>query len=141
MSITPAPNHPLRDRCDELKASLGSIGDFRPGSLVERYRRCGKANCHCAGEGELGHGPSWSLTREVAGKTVTKVIPASAVDATRSQIAEYKRFKSLTRELVDTSEQLCNAKLAEPEAASKEAAKKRAAKRSSTAKSPPRSKR
>ncbi len=80
--------------------------DLRPGSLVERYRRCGKPGCHCAGTGASGHGPSWSLTHAVGGKTVTRIIPPHAVDATRRQIAEYQRFRGLVRALVDTSERV-----------------------------------
>ena len=131
----------LRDRRDELKAELAKVKDLRPGSLVERYRRCGKPNCHCAGERGDGHGPRWSLTREVGGKTVTKVIPSAAVEQTRQQIAEYKRFRALAKELVEASEQLCDAQLDAPEAASQEAAKKGASKRRSTPRSSPRSKR
>ncbi len=48
-------------------------------------------------------------TREVGGKTVTRVIPPGAVEQTRRQLAEHKRFRGLTRELVETSEQLCDA--------------------------------
>ena len=81
---------------------------------MERYRRCGKAGCHCAGEGADGHGPSWSLTREVGGKTITRIIPSDAVARTRAQIEEYRRFRDVVRELVETSEQLCDAKLAVP---------------------------
>ena len=131
----------LRERRDRLKGDLAQVGDLRPGSLVERYRRCGKPNCHCAEEGAAGHGPSWSLTREVDGKTVTNVIPASAVEQTRRQVAEHKRFRALTKELVETSEQLCDTQLRQPEAASEEAAKKRASRRSSRRKSSPKSKR
>jgi hypothetical protein len=112
-----------------LKARIAEVGDLRPGSLVERYRRCGKAGCHCAGIGEAGHGPSWSLTREVGGKTVTRVIPAGAVTQTREQIAEYRRLRALVRELVETSEQLCDAKLEAGEAASDEATKKGASRK------------
>src|SRR4030042_2060944 len=102
----------LAERRAELKTQLTQVGDLRPGSLVERYRRCGKAGCHCVGKDSDGHGPSWSLTREVGGKTVTRVIPPEAVTQTREQIAEYRRFRGLVRDLVETSEQLCNAQLA-----------------------------
>lgn len=115
----------------ELRAALSQITDMRPGSLVQRYRKCGKPGCHCAREGSRGHGPSWSLTREVAGKTVTKVIPAHAVELTRAQIAAYRRFRAIAKELVETSERLCDARLAQGKAASKEAAKKGASKRAS----------
>jgi len=131
----------VRKQRDELKARIADVGDLRPGSLVERYRRCGKAGCHCAGKAAAGHGPSWSLTREVGGKTVTRVIPAGAVAQTREQIAEHRRFRALVRELVETSEQLCDAKLKAGKTASDEAAKKGASKRPSTRRSRPRSKR
>jgi len=143
----PVPNstdrvNELRRRRDEIRAHLGEVGDLRPGSLVERYRRCGKAGCHCAREGSTGHGPSWSLTREVAGKTQTRVIPSIAVERTREQVAEHRRFRKLARELVETNEQLCDALLAAPEAGSdKEAAKKGGSRRSSTPRPSPRSRR
>ena len=128
----------LRNRRDEVRARLAEVGDLRPGSLVERYRRCGKPNCHCAGEAAQGHGPTWSLTREVSGKTVTTIIPAVAVEETRRQIAEYKRFRALAKEMVDTSEQLCDARL-DADAASDEAAKKGGSKRTLRRKSSRRS--
>ena len=131
----------LHRRRNELRASLAEVGDFRPGSLVERYRRCGKTGCRCAGKGAAGHGPSWSLTREVGGKTVTRVIPPGAVEQTRRQLAEHRRFRGITRELIETSEQLCDALLAAPEAASRETAKKGGSKKPSRRSSPPRSKR
>jgi hypothetical protein len=131
----------LRKQRDEFMARLAEVGDLRPGSLVERYRRCGKAGCHCAGKGAEGHGPSWSLTREVGGKTITRVIPARAVAQTREQIAEHRRFRALVREVVETSELLCDAKLEAGVAASDEAAEKGGSKKPSTRRSRPRSRR
>lgn len=134
----------LAERRAEIKARVSALGDFRQGSLVERYRRCGKPSCHCAAEGVAGHGPSWSLTRAVDGKTVTRVIPAGpAVERTREQVAEYKKFRELTRQLLEVNEQICDARFESPEqseAASKEAAKKRGLKRRSRPRSAPRSK-
>lgn len=129
----------LRRRRDELRAELAAIGELRPGSLVGRYRRCGKPNCHCAAQGAQSHGPSWSLTRQVGGKTVTKIIPAAAVVRTRAQIAEYRRLRELTGQLVEVSEQLCDAELRRSEDASYKAEKKGASKRLSRRKSPERS--
>jgi len=98
----------LRKRTAALLANIGALGDFRPGSLAERYRKCGKPRCRCAREGSRGHGPSWSLTRGVAGKTVTKIIKAEAVETTREQIAEYHRFQQLVREVVETNVKICD---------------------------------
>lgn len=140
MPPTPDPTRQLRDHYDELKATFAQLGDLRPGSLVERYRRCGKPNCHCAGKGAEGHGPTWSLTRAIGGKTVTTVVPAAAVEQTRQQIAEYKRFRALTRAFVEASEQLCEAQLRALKRASPEA-EKGGSKRPSRPKSQPKSKR
>jgi len=129
----------LSKRQAELRAALAQIGDLRPGSLVERYRACGKPTCHCAVAGSRGHGPTWSLTHAVKGKTVTKVIPADAVDRTREQIGEYKRFRSLVREFVEVSERLCDLRLAGEKAARKEEAKKGASPPSSPRRSSRRS--
>jgi hypothetical protein len=52
----------LRDKRDQLAASLAGVDDLRPGFLTARFRKCGKPNCHCAQEDSPGHGPSYSLT-------------------------------------------------------------------------------
>jgi hypothetical protein len=103
---------------DQLKSQLSQIGEMRPGSLVARFRKCGKSSCHCAKKGAKGHGPSFSLTRPVAGKTVTRIIPTGpAVEQTRQQLEEYHRFRQLVQQLLSVSEQICDWQLrhAEPE--------------------------
>ena len=125
----------LEKRLAELRSALSQTAEMRQGSLVQRYTRCGKPTCHCAQSGDRGHGPFWSFTHAVAGKTITRTIPPAALEATRSQIAEYKRFRAIVRELVQTSERLCDARLVQGEAASKEAAKKGASRRFSQRKS------
>lgn len=122
----------LEKRRNVLRAEFERIGDLRPGSLVERYRRCGRAGCHCAAPGAAGHGPCWSLTKGVDGKTVTRVIPSGpAVAQVQAEVAEYRRFRRLVREFIEVSEKLSDARLESPEAASKEAAKKGGSKRTS----------
>lgn len=140
MTTTREEREQLEARRAELRAELASVGDLRPGSLVGRYRKCGKPNCHCATEAAGGHGPSWSLTRQVAGKTVTRIIPAGAVEQTRQQLDEYRRLRRLTRELVEVSERLCEARLSAPGAAP-EAAEKGGSSKASMPRSSPRSRR
>ena len=66
-------------------------------------------------KGARGHGPSYSLTHPVAGKTVTRIIPAGpAVDLTRRQLEEYHRFRELVQQLVAVSEQICDFQLRQP---------------------------
>lgn len=99
----------LQRQRDQLKSQLSQIGEMRPGSLVARFRKCGKPSCHCAKKGAKGHGPSYSLTRPVAGKTMTRIIPAGpAVEQTRQQLEEYHRFRQLIQQLLSVSEQICD---------------------------------
>lgn len=101
----------LRSRRHLILQQLTTIKDFRPGSLVARFRKCGKPYCHCARDGSRGHGPSWSLTRPVNGKTITRIIPKAAVEQTRTQIADYHHFQDTVHELIETNVQICDALL------------------------------
>lgn len=113
----------LDARREAILRELASIGDLRPGSLFERYRKCGKPGCHCAREGDPGHGPNWVLTARVNGRALTRAIPREAVAETRAQIDEYKRLRALTAELVEVSEGLCHARLAAGREAGREVKK------------------
>lgn len=44
----------------------------------ERYRKCGKPGCHCAREGDRGHGPNLALTAKVSGRSPTRAKDATA---------------------------------------------------------------
>lgn len=101
----------LREHKNALLNQLAAISEFRPGSLVARFRKCGKPTCHCAREGDPGHGPSWSLTRYSGGKTVTKIIPLTHVDATKEQLDRYHEFQQVMHEYVETNVKLCDALL------------------------------
>ena len=98
----------LEARREAIRRELASIGDLRPGSLFERYRKCGKPTCHCVREGDPGHGPSWVLTSRVGGRALTRAIPPEAVARTRAQVEECRRLRALTAELVEVSEGLLN---------------------------------
>ena len=110
---------------ERIKTQIAGLGDLRPGSLTDRFRKCGKPNCHCAKPGELGHGPSWSLTHGEKRKTVTYVIPADQVPQTLEQIAECRRLRDLTQDLIDVSEKICDARISDHKA--DEASKKKIA--------------
>ena len=116
----------LREKRALITARLAEIDDLRPGFLTARFRKCGKPNCHCAQKDSPGHGPSYSLTHRFGGKTVTQVIPQGpAVERAKAQIAEYRRFRNLVRELIAVSEQICSAQLRDPEAIPATEAKKK----------------
>ena len=135
--MTPPPElSELRRRRREILDQLAALGDLRPGSLTPRYRKCGKPTCHCATEGDPGHGPSWSLTWTVGGKTQTRIIPVEAVEQTQAQIAEYRRARALTRELFEVCTRLCDVQLHTVKAAKKKISSRRS-RPISAANSPP----
>ena len=101
----------LAERRDALLAQLAGVGDLRPGTLRARYRKCGKPTCHCAREGDPGHGPKWVLVSRVAGRTRNWTIPDEAVRQTRKHIDECRRLRELTRELIAVGDELCQARL------------------------------
>lgn len=98
----------LETRRAELLRSIAHLNDMRPGSVVGAVWRCGKPTCHCAQPDDPGHGPSLRLTYKWRGKTVTEALPTpAAVRKAEQEIAEFRNYQQLTRELVDVSEQVC----------------------------------
>jgi hypothetical protein len=87
---------------------MALLNDMRPGSIVGAVWRCGKPTCHCAQSEDPGHGPSLRLTYKWHGKTVTQALPnAAAVRKAEQEIAEFRNYQQLSRELVEVSEQVC----------------------------------
>ncbi len=108
----------LEERRSELIAQLAQVGDFRAGSITPFTRRCGKRECHCARKGDPGHGPTLRLTYKVGGKTVTESLAdRAAIERAEAEIAEFRRFQELTRELVAVSTEICRLR---PESATRE---------------------
>jgi hypothetical protein len=100
-----------------LYAELGGVGDFRRGALSAVFRKCGRPNCRCAQPGERGHGPQWNWTRWAGGKTVTThPRPGPELDKARREAAEWERFRSLTGQIEQVNEAICDTRppLAEP---------------------------
>lgn len=109
----------------ELLRVLAKLKDMRPGSVVGAVFRCGKPTCHCARPEDPGHGPSLRLTYKWHGKTVTEALPTpAAVRKAEREIAEFREYQRLGRELVDVNEKICRLRPVEEPALS-DAEKKR----------------
>ena len=98
----------LEARRAELLRSIAGLSDMRPGSIVGAVFRCRKPNCHCAKPEDPGHGPIMRLTYKWHGKTVTEALPSpAAVRKAEQEVAEFRSYRQLSRELVEVSEQVC----------------------------------
>lgn len=110
--LGPNPDTAVLTRCRRLiLAQIAQLDDMRPGSLVHRHMKCGSPACRCQQDDHPGHGPYYVLVRNVDGKRTSRSLPASAAATTEAQIAEYQRFHRLSAELVQISEQLCDAQI------------------------------
>lgn len=101
----------LEKRRAEIAAKISALGDFRPGSITATQGRCGNPNCHCHQPGEKGHGPNFRLTYKADGKTVTESFPNPAAQRkAEREVAEFQRYRELSRTFVATSEEVCRAR-------------------------------
>jgi hypothetical protein len=108
---------------------------MRRGSVTERWVKCGKAGCACVDNPKARHGPYFSVSRVVKGKTRSIWLSGAQAETVRAQIAAGQEFRALLDEYWTASERWADTELAPPDAASKEAAKKGGSKSSSSRKS------
>jgi hypothetical protein len=94
-----------------IQQQIAQLGDMRAGSITTTGGRCGNPRCHCHEKDDPGHGPFYRLTRKVDGKTVTETfaIP-TALRKAQNEIAEYHRFRELSRDLLEINETICRAR-------------------------------
>jgi hypothetical protein len=82
---------PIRALVDQI-AGLGLICS---GTLLERTKTCGKANCRCATDPEARHGPYHEWTWREGGKLRHKIVPPEKVDLLREAIRNYRTAQAL----------------------------------------------
>ena len=73
---------------------LGPVRPLRRGVASERYVTCSKAGCACAHDSDARHGPYFSLTRAVRGRTRTRLVSAEEAVVVRRQIEQGCAFRS-----------------------------------------------
>src|ERR1051326_846801 len=119
----------------DLLAQISQLADFRPGSITSTQGRCGNSNCHCHKPGEAGHGPNLRLTYKVDGKTITESVatPAAQRKAQR-EVAEFARYRELSRDFIDVNTQICQARPVEDTLAPEEKKRRKPSARKSRAK-------
>ncbi len=113
---------------------------MRRGSISERTIRCGKPNCACATDPEARHGPYFSFTRAVGGKTRSRFLSAEQAALAQEQVAAGREFRQQVDAYWEACEQWSDAQL-DPSQASSVENKKKGSKRTSKATSSRKSKR
>ena len=101
----------LEARRSRLLSELAQMGDIRPGSITEVYRRCGKKSCWCAQTDQPGHGPFYAFTRKVRGKTQSvQLRPGPLLSKLQAEVQAYRDFRQRCEEIVALSEKICGAR-------------------------------
>jgi hypothetical protein len=89
----------LRAR-ERLIARLPDPAHTLRGTLVSRFRRCGRANCRCAREGEPGHGPAYYLIAAIGpGKTVQVYVPKEHKEKVELWVQNFKQTREVLEEI------------------------------------------
>ena len=125
----------------QLAAQIAEPKPMRRGSLSERYVKCSKPGCRCAERSQARHGPYYSLTRAVGGRTQSRFLSAEQGGIVRRQIAAGRQFRQQVDAYWEACERWADAQLAAPEAASQGAAQKGGSTRPSRRRSSGRSRR
>src|ERR1700682_4793598 len=88
------PSSTLRKRRAQLLRQMPALDTLLRGSLIERYKRCGKPGCKCA-EGP-GHGPKYYLSVSFPGRRpqMDYVPQADYADVTQ-RLANYHRVREI----------------------------------------------
>jgi len=97
----------LRKRKRFLLSQLQVHPDALRASLVERFSRCGKANCQCHHGGDK-HGPFYYLTQCLAVGKINKFLLKSPVQqqSARHAIEHYRQLQEQLEELSQINAQL-----------------------------------
>ena len=110
----------------------------RRGSVSERFVKCGKSACPCAHDSKARHGPYFSFTHAVKGRTQSRFLSAGAAVVVRRQIERGQQFRNEVDAFWKRCEQAADKELDDLEAVSQEAAQKGGSKRRSKRSSIPR---
>ena len=128
-------------RVRQLATELAQPQPMRRGSVSPRTIKCGKAGCACADDPQARHGPYYSLTQAVEGKTRSRFLTAEQAPMAQQQIAAGRKFREQVDHYWEACEEWADAQIQLSTAASSEEAKKRGSRRSSKATSSKKSKR
>jgi hypothetical protein len=95
----------LRKRRKALLHQLPPLDAILRGSLIERYKRCGKPGCKCA-DGR-GHGPKYYLSvTPPQGRPQLDYVPQAYVDEVTEFLAHYRSSREILKEICEINREL-----------------------------------
>lgn len=82
-----------------LLAQISELGFCLPGTLTERRTRCSSPGCRCRSDPPALHGPYYSWTRKINGKTVTRTLTAEQARRYQPWFDNARRLRTLAAQL------------------------------------------
>ncbi len=106
------PTKRLLEQRQILTSGLPSFAEIVRGSLVTRYRRCGKPTCHCVKN--RGHGPAHYLVVTLKpGKTEQILLSEEMLPVARQFLGNYKRWWATLEKVSAVNRRLLRLRAAE----------------------------
>ena len=103
--LTDQPAASLRRRRAALLRKLPPLKEILRGSLIERYKRCGKPGCKCA-EGP-GHGPKYYLSVSQSGSSPQMdYVPLAYHDQTVAYLNNRRSIRQILDEICEINREL-----------------------------------
>ncbi len=96
--MTPPTPEEHRNR-QQLLTQIAQLGFCLLGTLTERRTRCSSPGCRCRQDPPTLHGPYYSWTRKINGKTVTRTLSAQQAQRYAPWFQDARQLRALTAEL------------------------------------------
>jgi hypothetical protein len=97
----------LRQKRKRLLRRLPPLEAIVRGSLIERYKRCGKPGCQCHQEGHRGHGPKYYLSvSRSGGRPEMDYVPAQYREQVEEYLENFQKARDILREVCDINREL-----------------------------------
>jgi hypothetical protein len=106
-TMTP-PNPRDEHRRQAILDLIATLGFCLPGTLTERHTRCSTPGCRCHSDPPTLHGPYYSWTRKINGKTVTRTLTPEQARRYGPWFQDARQLRALTAELEALSLELAN---------------------------------
>jgi len=111
-------------RIAQLATAFSQPEPIRRGSLYERRMKCGQPACACQDDPKAAHGPYFTLTQKVGGKTRSRYIRPEQAPLVRQQIESGRQFRERVEAYWDAGERWADEQLEAVPASAEEAEKK-----------------
>src|SRR5437016_8023841 len=107
--MTKKPTYALKKRRQALRRKLPSLVAILRGSLIERYKRCGKPGCKCA-KGQ-GHGPKYYLSVSFPGRQPEMIyVPLEQKSIIQEYLENFQKTKLTLETICEINRELLRRK-------------------------------